>query len=161
MFCVAASSTRAALRSSQESAPGRLRPSVSLRGCRHFVSVSCAFGALSPPRDIQHKAVQDQVIPVASNCRQPALLAQLLHQEPRESSRTLTRPSLHRALHRRIGHHGLGLGVPTSPRVHEIEFRLVGFARSLGDDRFKGAQGLSSRFASECRSITRPHRQVL
>ena len=72
--------------------------------------------------------------------RQSALLTQLLHQEPRESSRTLARPSLHRALHRRIGHHGLGLGVAVSPRSHEIECRLVGFARSPEDDRSKGTQ---------------------
>ena len=162
MFCAATSNTRAALRRSQESSPGRLRPSVSLRGCRHFVSALCSFGAFSPPRDIQHaRAVQDQVLPVTNSCRQSALLTQLLHQEPRESSRTLARPSLHRTLHRCIGNHGMGLGVAAAPRGHEIECRLVGFARSLGDDRFKGAQGLSSRFASECRSITRSHRQVL
>ena len=40
MFCATASSTRTALRNSQESSPGRLRPSVSLRECRHFMSVS-------------------------------------------------------------------------------------------------------------------------
>ena len=67
-----------------------------------------------------------------------------------ESSRTLTRPIVHLTLHRHIGNHGLGLGVAVAPRGHQIECRLVDFARSLGDDRFKGAQGLSSRFASEC-----------
>ncbi len=81
---------------SQESSPGRLRPSVSLRGCSHFMSVSCSISALSPPRDIQlARAVQTQVLPVTSLCRQSALLTQLLHQESRESSRPLVRPSLH------------------------------------------------------------------
>ena len=40
MFCAAVSSTRAALRSNKESSSGRFRPSVSLRECRHFMSVS-------------------------------------------------------------------------------------------------------------------------
>ena len=161
MFC-AVSSTRAALRSSQESSSGRLRPSVSLHGCIHFVSVRCSFNTCSPPRNIQRtRAVQVQVLPVTSSCRHPALLAQLLHQETRKPTRTLDRPGLHCALHRHIGHHGLGIGVPVVPRVHEIECRLVVFARSLADDRFKGDQGLSSRFASECRSTTRMHRRTL
>ena len=55
----------------------------------------------------------------------------------------------------------MGPGAAVAPRGHEIECRLVVFARSVGDDRFKGAQGLSSRFASECRSITRSYRQDL
>ena len=38
---------------------------------------------------------------------------------------------------------------------------LVGFGRSDGDDHFKGAHGLSSRFTSECRSSTRSQRQDL
>ncbi len=87
MFCAVTSSTRAALRSSQESSPERLRPSVSLHGCRHFVSARCSFSPLSHPRDIQNtRAVQAQVLPVASSCRQPALLTHLLHHELRESS---------------------------------------------------------------------------
>jgi hypothetical protein len=120
------------------------------------------FVSIALSRYIQRaRAVQVQVLPVTSNCRQPVLLEQLLHQEPRESSSTLVRPSLHRALPRLIGQLGLGLGVATAPRGHEIECRLLGFARSFGDDRFKGAQGLSSRFASECRRTTWPHRQAL
>ena len=114
------------------------------------MSVHCSISVLSPPRDIQHtRSVQDQVLPVANLRRQSALLTQLLHQESRESSRTLTRPSLHRVLHRHIGHHGLGLGVAAAPRDHEIECRLVVFTRIVKDDHFKGAQGLSSRFASD------------
>ena len=86
----------------------------SFHGCNYFVSVHCSIIVLSPPRDIQHaRVVQAQVLPVANSCRHPVLLTQLLHQTHRESSRTLTRPILHCALHRRIGHHGLGLGVAT------------------------------------------------
>ncbi len=82
-----------------------------------FLSVRCSISALSLPRNIQRtRAVQAQVLPVASRCRQSPLLAQLLHQETRESTRTLVRPSLHRALHRHIGHHGLGLGFASTPR---------------------------------------------
>ena len=49
----------------------------------------------------------------------------------------------------------------TAVRGHEIECRVVGFARSLGDGRFKRAQGLSSRFASECRINVRSYGQAL
>ena len=81
--------------------------------------------------------------------------------KPRESSRTLVRPSLHCSLHRRIGHHGLGLGAVADPRDHEIECRLVGLARNAGDDLCKGAQVLSLQPASECRSTKRSYGQAL
>ena len=55
----------------------------------------------------------------------------------------------------------MGLGGGVVPRGRVIEYRLVGFARSAGDDIFKGAKGVSSRLASECRSPTRPHGQDL
>ena len=80
---------------------------------------------------------------------------------PRKSSRTLVRPTFNGALHRPIGQHWLGLGVPAAPRGHEIECRLVGFARLVGHDHFKGAQGGSSRIEPKCRFTPRSHGQVL
>ena len=80
MLCAAASSTCLVLRGNQESSPGRLRPSLSLHGCRHSMSVSWSVSAFSPLQDIQHtRTVQAQVLPVASRRRQPALLTQLHH----------------------------------------------------------------------------------
>ena len=55
---------------------------------------------------------------------------------------------------------------PPHETVHEIECRLVGFARSFGDHHFKGAQDLSSKlpllcpgtvFPSISQSIRCPH----
>ena len=119
----------------------------------HLLTVRSSIASLSPPRGVQlARAVQVVILPLANSCRQPPLLSQLLAQEPRESPRALVRPVIHGALHRRIGHHRLGLSVGASPRGNEIECRLVGVARSAGDDRSKGAQVLSPRIASECRS---------
>ena len=129
------------------------------------MSVSGSVSVLSLPRDIQlARRVQVQILPVVNRRRLTALLTQLLQQESRESSRTLVRPSFHCALHRRIGHHRMGLGVADVPRGHEIENRLVGFQRSVGDDRFKGVLGGSSRiesFTVQPRSTPRLHGKVL
>jgi hypothetical protein len=46
-------------------------------------------------------------------------LEQLFRKEPRKPVRTLARSSIYCPLHRRIGHHRLGLGV--APRGNEIE----------------------------------------
>jgi hypothetical protein len=104
---------------------------------------------------------QDEIIPVSISRRQPALLAQLLAQKTRESSRTMTRPTIHCVLHRHIGHHRVGFRVGTVTRGHEIEYSLVGFGRSARNDNSTGGKDVSSRFASACRSPPRPHGQVL
>jgi hypothetical protein len=62
-----------------------------------------------------------KIFPLPSSCRQPALLAQLFRQEPREPARALARSTIYCPLHRRIGHHRLGLGVGAAPRGDEIE----------------------------------------
>jgi hypothetical protein len=103
-----ASSARAALRRSQESSPCRLRPPSKFRGGSHVLLASSPLGSLSSQRSLQHaRAVQAEIIPVSSSRRQPALLAQLLAQEPRELSRTLARSTIDCALRRRIEHHRL------------------------------------------------------
>ena len=162
VLCAPPSSARAAFRGVQESAPGRLRPPSALRRRSHFVLACSSLGSLSPPRGVQlPRAVQAALLPLTRGSRQPSLLAQLLRQEPREPSRALARPAIHGALHRRIGHHGLGLSAGAASRGHEIECRLVGVARSVGDDSSKGAQGCSPRPASESRRHTWPHGQTL
>jgi hypothetical protein len=57
------------------------------------------------------RVVQVEIFPVASHRRQPDVLAQHLVQEPRESqsSRTLTRSSLHFALHRCLRYHRINI----------------------------------------------------
>ncbi len=78
---------------------------------------------------------------------------------PREPSRTLARPAIHGACGaRRIGHHKLGLSAAAAPRGNEIECRMVGVARSVGDDSSKVAQGVSSRLTPECRGPARPRK---
>jgi hypothetical protein len=62
---------------------------------------------------------------------------------------------------RRIGHHRLGFGVGTAPRGNEIERWMVGVGRSAGNDSAQGAQGVTPRLVSECRSPARPHGQAL
>jgi hypothetical protein len=70
---------------------------------------SSSAGSISSPRSLQRaKAVQVKIIPVSSNRRQPALLAQLFRQEPREPARALARSTIYCPLHRHIGHHKLG-----------------------------------------------------
>ena len=87
MFCTVSPSTCTALRDSQESSPGRLRPSVSLHGSSHFMSVNCSTTVFSPPRGINTTAVQTEILLVTNPRREPPLLVQSLAQEPRESSR--------------------------------------------------------------------------
>jgi hypothetical protein len=48
-------------------------------------------------------------------------------------------------------YHRVDLGVGSVTRYHEIEYRLVAFARSVGNDSSKGTKGVSSRLTSECR----------
>jgi hypothetical protein len=55
----------------------------------------------------------------------------------------------------------LGLSAGAASRGNEIECRLVGVARSVGDDSSKGAQGCSPRPASESRRHSRPHGQAV
>jgi hypothetical protein len=106
------------------------------------------------PRSLHHtRPVQAKIFPVSSSCRQPPLLAQLFHQEPREPARALARSTIYCPLHRHIGHHWLGLGVGASPRGNEIESWMVGVARSAGNDGSQGAQGVSTRSASKCRGV--------
>jgi hypothetical protein len=78
-----------------------------------------------------------------------------------QSSRTLSRQTIHSALHQRIGNHRVGLGVGSFTRDHEIEYRLVGFARSVGNDNSKGVKGVLSRLAPECRNPARTLGQAL
>jgi hypothetical protein len=158
----ASSSARAAFPGSQESSSRRLRPpSAFLRGSHLFLASSSA-GPLLSPRSLQHaRAVQAKVFPLSSSCRQPAFLAQLFGQEPREPARTLTRSTIYCPLHRRIGHHSLGFGVGTTPPGNEIERWMVGVARGAGNDSAQGAQGVPPRLASERRIPTRSHGQAL
>jgi hypothetical protein len=53
---------------------------------------------------------------------------------PREPARALARSTICCPLHRRIGHHRLGLGVGAVPRGNEIERWMVGVARTAGND---------------------------
>ncbi len=71
----------------------------------------------------------------------------------------MARSTIYCPLHRRIGHHRLGLGV--DPRGNEIEHWMVGVARSARNDSAQGAQGVSPRLVSECRGPARPHGQAL
>jgi hypothetical protein len=131
----ATSSACVALSSSQESSPRRLRPPSPFRGANHLLLASSPPASLSSQRSLQlTRAVQAEIIPVSINRRQPALLTELLAQEPREPSRTLARSTIDCDLHRRIWHHMLGIGVEASTRGHEIQRRLVGFGRSAGND---------------------------
>ena len=156
------SSVRAAFRGNQESSPCRLRPPSAFLGDIHLLFANSSVGSLSSQRGLQRaRSVQDKIIPVSTSRRQPALLAQVLAQESREPSRTMVRSTIYCALHRLIGHHRLGLGVGAATRGHEIECRLVGFTRSVGNDSAQGSQGVSSRLPSECRSPPRPHGQAL
>ena len=111
---------RAAFRGSQESSPRRLRPPSSVHGgCHLMLAGSQETGSLSSHRSLQHaRAVQDEIVPASSNRRQLALLAQLRAQERTEPPRAIARSTFYLTLHRRIGHHWLGLGVghPTSQR---------------------------------------------
>ena len=63
-------------------------PAVALVDTRAYRHSSRSSGSFSPPRDHQRaRAVQTEILPVTGRCREPAFLAQLLAQEPRESSR--------------------------------------------------------------------------
>ncbi len=155
MICAPPSSARSDFRGSQESTSGRLRPPSTLRRRIHLVLVSSSVSSLSPPRGVQlPRTVQSSLLPLTRGSRQPSLLAQLLRQEPREPSRGLARPAIHDTLHRHIGHHGLGLSDGASSRGNEIECRLVGVGRSVGDDTSKGTLGCSPRPVSESRRHT-------
>ncbi len=155
MICAPPSSARAAFRGFKKSVSGRLRPPSVFHRRSHLVFASSSVSSLSPPRGVQlPRAVLAAFLPLTRGSRQPSLLAQLLRQEPREPSRVLDRPVIHGVLHRRIGHHGLGLSAGAFSRGNEIECRLVGVARSVGDDSSKGAQGCSPRSASESRRHT-------
>ena len=137
-------------------------PATESRDTRAYRHSSRSSGSFSPPRDHKRaRAVQADILPVTGRCRETAFLAQPLAQEPRESSTTLTRPTIHCDLLRRIGHHRLGLGIGVSTRGHEIECRLVSFVRSAGNDRSKGGTGVQSRLAAKCRSPARSHGQAL
>jgi hypothetical protein len=128
----------------------------------HLLLGSGPADSLSSPRSLQRaRAVQAKIFPLSSSCRQLALLAQLFRQEAREPARTLDRSTIYCPVHRRIGHHRLGLGVGAAPRGNEIERWMVGVARTAGNDSSQGAQGMSTRPASECRSPARPHGQTL
>ncbi len=54
------------------------------------------------------RTVQAEIVPVSISRQQPALLAQLRVQEPREPARAMTRSTIYCDLHRLIGHHRLG-----------------------------------------------------
>ena len=145
-----------------KSSPCRLRPPSSVHGGHHLMLAGCAADSLSSQRSLQlARAVQSEIVPVSISRRQPALLAQLRAQQPREPARSMVRSTIYRALHRRIGHHWMGLGVGTVPRGYEIKCRMVGVARSAGNDSAQGTQGVSPRLASECRGPARPHGQAL
>ena len=129
-------------------------------------AISCLpavpLAPFSSPRSLQRaRAVQAKVFPLSSSCRQPALLAQLFRQEPREPARALARSTIYCPLHRRIGNHRLGFGVGTAPRGNEIERWMVGVARGARNDSAQGAQGVPPRLASERRSPARSHGQAL
>ena len=58
------------------------------------MSVNCSICVFSPPRGIQRaRTVQTEILPIGSRRRQPVLLSQFFAQKPRESSKTLARPS--------------------------------------------------------------------
>jgi hypothetical protein len=79
----------------------------------------------------------------------------------RDVFNALARSTIHCPLHRRIGNHRLGHGVGAAPRGNEIERWMVGVSRSSRNDSAQGAQGVSSRLASECRDPARPYGQAL
>jgi hypothetical protein len=162
VLCAPPSNASAAFRDFQQSATGRLRPPSVLRRRSHLVLASSSVSSISPPRGVQlPRVVQAALLPLTRGSRQPSLLTQLLKQEPREPSRVLTRPAIYGDLHRHIGHHGLGLSAGAASRGNEIECRLVGFVRSVGDDISNGAQGCSPRPPSESRRHTWSHGQTL
>jgi hypothetical protein len=140
----------------QKSSPRRLRPPSRFRGDNHLFLDISSVSSLSSQRSLQRaRTVQVKIIPVSINRRQPALLAQLFRQEPREPARALARSTIYCPLHRRIGHHRLGLSVGVAPRVNEIELWMVGVTRGVRNDRSQGSQGVSPRLASECRDPAR------
>jgi hypothetical protein len=120
----------------QESSSCRLRPPSVFREGKHLLLVSSPPGSFSSQRSLQHtREVQSEIVPVSNNRRQPALLTQLLDQESREPSRAMVRSTIDCVLHRRIGHHRMGLSVGATPRANEIHRRMVVFTRSTGNDR--------------------------
>ncbi len=100
VLCATSLSARAAVRDNQESSSRRLRPPSAFLRSIHLLLASSSAGSLSSTRSLQRaRAVQAKVFPVSSSCRQPALLAQLFHQEPREPARALARSTIYCPLH--------------------------------------------------------------
>jgi hypothetical protein len=109
VLCATSSNARAAVRGRQESSARSFRPPSAFLRDSHLLLARSSSDSLSSPRSLQReRAVQAKVFPLSSSCRQPALLEQLLRQEPREPARTLARSTIYCPLHRRIGHHRLG-----------------------------------------------------
>jgi hypothetical protein len=153
MLLAVSSNACTVFRDSQESSPRRLRPPSVFRGDSHTLLDRSSVSSVSSQRSLQcARAVQTEIVPSSNIRRQSALLAQLFRQESREPARVLARSTIYCPLHRLIGHHRIGLGVGATPRGNEIERWMVGVARGTGNDTVQGAQDVSSRLASECRT---------
>ncbi len=134
-------------------------------GCSHFISANCSFlyrvftserystPKISTNRDPSCRNPSSTTCSSGATSRSRAQRIFKNYDQPRP-------PLRFTPTHRSPGDR-VGLVVGAAPRDDKIECRLVGFTRSAGNDRLKGAQGVSSRLASECRSTTRPHGQAL
>ncbi len=143
---------RVVVRGSQESSASSFRPpSAFLRG-RHLLLASSSAGSLSSPRSLQRaRAVQAKVFPLSSSCRQPALLAQLLRQEPREPARALARSTIYCPLYTDASG-TTGWGSVLEPPLEATRSSAGWWASQEvldGNDSAQGAQGVPPRLASE------------